>query len=375
MNNLSQIKDYILKKTLENAERASGRLPVATDKDGRFTYGKIEDWRAGFWPGILNYCYLMSGDDRYLEYAESYHTAFVDRLYNKKETLDHDIGFLYIPTEYARYKIKGCSDSLKATIDAADSLLERYNEKGKYIVAWNVWENRGEFGKNNVRRMIIDCMMNLGILFEASELTGDNKYFEAAKNHGLTCMKTIVRPDFTTFHTYLFDMETGKPDKGETWQGHSDSSCWSRGQAWAVAGFTMAYRYTNEKAFLDTAIATADKFISFLDDNYLPAWDFVFRNTGAVPDASASGIAACGLLELSEYVTESKALFYKESAKKLIDSLWNNCILCNDENFEALVNRCTGFYDQDIDVDAGIIYGDYYFVKAIAKLCGAEWII
>lgn len=365
---------FILEKTKANMERFGDKCPRST-VNGKYEFAGINDWRFGFWGGILNYCYELSGRAEFLDGAKRQNEILRGRLYNNPETLDHDIGFLYAPTLLAEYKITGNRDCLKTAKDAADILLKRYNAKGKFIQAWDEWPFEKEFSKNNPRRMIIDCMFNLPLLFEISKETGDGRYAAAAENHADTCSRTIVREDATTFHTYLFNLETGAPDRGETWQGYSDDSCWSRGQAWAVGGFTMAYRYTKNEHFLKTAERTADKFIELLDDNGLPAWDFVFKNQNAVPDASAAAIAACGLLELSEYVGAEKGKFYRSAAENMIDALWTLCSSKDDDACESLITRCTGFFPKASEVDTGIIYGDYYFVKAVVKLAGKKWFV
>lgn len=374
MNNINEVVSFILEKTKKNAQNFGEKAPVSI-VNGKYTFASNSDWRQGFWGGILNYCYILSGKKEYLEYADTQNRILRDRLYNTPQTLDHDIGFLYELTELTYYKLTGDKKSLKTAIDASDILVNRYNPKGKYIQAWDVWTFEPEFAQNNDRRIIIDCMFNLPLLFEVSKLTGDKKYYDVAYNHAETCRKTIVREDGTTFHTYLFDRDTGAPDRGETWQGYADDSCWSRGQSWAVTGFTMAYRYTKNEKFLETATLTADKFISLLEENYLPAWDFIFKGQDVVPDASAAAIAACGLLELAEYVDAKKGEFYKQAAEKMIESLWENCSSKGDDEYEALIKRCTGFFAKNSEVDTGIIYGDYYFVKAVTRLYGKEWIL
>lgn len=375
MSNIKEMVSFILEKTKKNMEKFGENTPVAVIDGRNFRYASIDDWRLGFWGGILNYCYVLSGEEKFLGYADIQEKKLKDKLYNHPQTLDHDIGFLYEPTALTKYYLKGDEESLRIAIDASDVLISRYNPKGKYIKAWNEWPTEPVFSKEHDRRIIIDCMFNLPLLFEISKITGDKKYYEVAYNHAETCRKTIVRKDGTTYHTFLFDRETGAPDKGETWQGYADESCWSRGQAWAVGGFTMAYRYTKDENFLKTAILTADKFIELLDDDFMPAWDFEFRNQGAVPDASASAITACGLLELCEYVDKEKGDFYRETARKLIDTLWEKCASKDDDSYEALIKRCTGFHRVNSEVDTGIIYGDYYFVKAVTRLYGKEWII
>ena len=375
MNKIKEMVDFILDKTDKNMRKFGENTPVAVIEGGKFRYASIDDWRLGFWGGILNYCYVLSNDDKYLEFADIQGDKLKKRLYEHKDTLDHDIGFLYEPTMLAKYYLTGDNESLRVAIDASDALIGRYNPVGKYIKAWNEWPSEPVFSKEHDRRIIIDCMFNLPLLFEISKITGERKYYDVAFNHAESCRKTIVREDGTTYHTFLFNRETGEPDKGETWQGYADESCWSRGQAWAVGGFTMAYRYTKDENFLKTAVLTADKFIELLDDDFMPAWDFEFRNKGAVYDASASAITACGLLELCDYVEKEKGDFYRGTAKKLIETLWEKCASKDDDNYEALIKHCTGFFRVNSEVDTGIIYADYYFVKAVALLYGKEWII
>lgn len=374
MIDCSEMVSFILKKTEDNVKKFGDKCPCSV-VNGKYEFASTNDWRLGFWGGILNYCYELSGEKIFFEGAKRQNEILRDRLYNHPETLDHDIGFLYAPTIFAEYKITGNKECLNTARDAADILIKRYNAKGKFIQAWDEWPFEKDFSKNNPRRMIIDCMFNLPLLFEISKETGDDKYAVVAESHADTCSRTIVREDGTTFHTYLFNPETGEPDRGETWQGYADDSCWSRGQAWAAGGFTMAYRYTKNEQFLKTAIKTSDKFIELLEGNYLPAWDFVFKGRNAALDASAAGIAACGLLELSEYVDKEKGAFYHDAAEKIVNALWTLCSSKNDDDYEALIKRCTGFFAKNSEVDTGIIYGDYYFVKAVVKLAGKKWFV
>lgn len=372
--NLEEVKEFVLQRTLKNIETVQEKAPVSV-REGQAIYASDSDWRLGFWGGILQYCYLLSRDERFLQAYHMQRPRLLKRLYHQKETLDHDIGFIYMPTEYARFKLSADNESRAAVLEAADELLRRFNEKGRFIRAWD-WDDGSEFASHNNGRMIIDCMLNLPLLFEASRLSGDEKYHRAAEQHAETCADTIVRADGTTYHTYRFDVETGAPVCGETWQGASDESCWSRGQSWAVTGFTMAYRYTKNERFLKTAVQTADTFLLLSEENDLPAWDFAVRGQGAPYDASAAAVACCGLLELAGYVGEEKGRLYREWADKLFAALWNECAVKSDDgDYTGIITHATGFYRMNSEIDTHIIYADYYFIKAMARYLDFKWFV
>lgn len=373
MDRINEIKEFILNKTLKNAEKFDDKLPTSTFEN-KYRFVDHCGWVGGFWTGILYYCYLLSDDKKYCEYADKSRHRFLDRLYKTPDTLDHDVGFLYLPSEYFRYKLCGKEESLKVTTDAANEFIKRYNEKGKFLRAWNVWIPGDAFCEANRGRIIIDCMYNLPLLFEASIITGDDTYRTIAEAHAITCMNSIVREDYTTFHSYLFNHETGEKIGGRTCQGLSDSSCWSRGQAWAIGGFAMAYKYTKNEDFLRVAIATADKFIEFNEDDYVPVWDFDLRGTDAPRDTSAGAIAACGMFEIADCLSGDKKHYYKEYAEKIVLSLCNNYTSVDDDEFEALLKHGVGHLPENSAVDEGLIYGDYYFVKAVLRMLGIETI-
>lgn len=373
--NLDEIKDFIIEKTLVTAKKVGDKLPAGT-KDGVYHYKENGGWTGGFWVGLNNYCYLLSGDKKFLEYADCSRHRFIDRLYKDPESLDHDVGFLYIPSEYARFKLRGDSEGLKNTLEAANCLYKRYNSKGKFIQAWNIWTPGEEFSENNRGRIIIDSMYNLPLLFYASEVTGDKKYYEAAFNHAETCMNTIVREDGTTYHTYIIDPDTGMKKFGQTFQGYSDESCWSRGQAWALGGFAMAYRLTGNNAFLETAKKTAKVFIDNLEEDFIPMWDFSLKGKKDMPrDASAASIAASGLLELAALLHGDEKEYFKSSAESIVAGLWNTCAAKNGVKSDGLILHCTGFYKYGAEVDENLIFADYYFAEAVARLMGVEPIL
>lgn len=296
MLKLEEIKTMILKKVMVNGEKFGDIFPTSTE-DGRYRMSEDGAWVAGFWPGLNFLCYELSGNVLYLKNARASRHRIINRLYHNVQTLDHDIGFIFTLSCVADYKLTGNEEARQIALDAAKVLSERFNPKGKFIQAWNVYQEGDPH--ENKGKMIVDCMYNLPLLFWASAESGDDKYKNIAISHADTCAKYIVRPDYTTYHTYNFDPDTGEPKTGKTCQGYSDESCWARGQAWAIGGFCHAFRYTGISKYIDIAQKCADVFINLLEDDFVPKWDFVFskvKGNDEPRDSSAAAIAAAGLL-------------------------------------------------------------------------------
>jgi len=229
-----------------------------------------DQWTAGFWPGQIWLAYLHSGDP-VLKYAgliqsESLRT----RIIGKVEVDHHDMGFLYTPSCTAAWQITGDEHSREAALLAADQMLTRFQPIGGFFQAW------GEMGAADNYRYIIDCLMNLPLLYWATEQTGNEEYAEKAAIHAKTCLAHSFRDDGSTFHTFFMNPETGGPVRGETCQGYADDSSWARGQAWAVYGAAMMYRYTGAQVWLDTFNRVTAYFMERLPDDLVPYWDLIF---------------------------------------------------------------------------------------------------
>lgn len=366
---LKEIENFILTKTRENGEKFKDKLPSST-VGGKYSFLDDGGWVGGFWPGLNYLCYELSGDNKYLDYARNSSSRFTKRLYTNSKSLDHDIGFLYSLTSVADYKMTGSTAAKKIALDAADILAKRFNEKGKYIQAWNSWDTKNP--NNNKDRMIIDTMYNLPILFWAAKETGNENYKRIAVAHADTTAKYIVRDDFSSFHTYYFNPDTGEPREGKTHQGASDDSCWARGEAWAIGGFTYAYKYTGDKKYLTLAENMTKYFINSLEPDYVPMWDFKLSSKEGEPrDTSAAAIAASGMLELSEHVSAENKIYYVDNAKRIINSLYNNYSSKDKPDYEGLLLEATGNKPGNKDINVSLIYGDYYFTEAVARLIKA----
>ena len=233
-------------------------LPEFTDKfqkaysEGNFYQPTPnEDWTTGFWTGEIWLAYEYARE-KMKEEAESLKHAgevqvqsFLERIDNKLGVDHHDMGFLYSPSCVAAYKLTGSRTGREAAIKAADQLITRYHPVGEFIQAWGPMDAPENY------RLIIDCLLNLPLLYWASDETGDDKYREIAEKHIHTAIKNVIREDYSTWHTFFFNMETGEPDHGATCQGYRDGSAWARGQAWGIYGCALAYKYTGRKEYIE----------------------------------------------------------------------------------------------------------------------------
>ncbi|WNR46104.1 glycoside hydrolase family 88 protein [Paenibacillus roseipurpureus] len=365
---METMKQFITKKTKNNGIRFGDRLADHTE-DGVYMFKENGFWTGGFWTGLNWLCYEMTGEEVFMKSARGGGERLRKRVYEAPGTLDHDAGFLYCLSFVADYKLTGNEEAKRTALAAADLLKSRFNEAGKFIQAWNVWVPGEAFSEENRGRIIIDCMYNLPLLFWATEVTGDESYREVATAHAQTCAGTIIRPDYTTFHTYVFDPVNGEPKYGRTFQGYSDDSCWSRGQTWAMGGFTYAYKYTQNPFFLEMARKCTDVFLAKIGGDDVPFWDFDLPSRLGEPrDTSAAAIAAASMLELAAYVPAADSLRYREKAKSIVDTLFHEYSTRHNPQHEGLLEQACSHKPENSQTNCSLIYGDYYFAEAVARL-------
>ncbi|KQO77534.1 glycoside hydrolase family 88 protein [Rhizobium sp. Leaf262] len=328
-----------------------------------------DQWTAGFWPGQIWLAYEHSADKTFRYAAQIQVQSFLHRIENRIETDHHDMGFLYSPSCIAAWKLVGDEDGRKAALLAADQLMERYQPVGQFIQAW------GRKGNANEYRYIIDCLLNLPLLYWASEETGREDYREVALAHARTTLAHSVRSDDSTYHTFYMDPETGAPVRGVTKQGYSDESFWARGQAWGIAGMAFSYRYERLAAYRDTFERLLKFYLDRLPTDLVPYWDLVFSEKDREPrDSSAAAIVACGLLEMADLETPEKAEEYRQLARRIVKSLVdvysvkdpdisNGQLLHGTYSKKTPHNTCRGE-----GVDECVAWGDYYYMEALIRL-------
>ncbi len=311
--------------------------------------------------------YQATGNELYHEIAVE-NEKMLDANLMMAGGLNHDNGFKWLPTSVANYRKTGNEESCNRGMLAADNLAGRFNLAGAFIRAWN---DAGDGKKAGW--VIIDSMMNLPLLYWASETTHDPRYRQIAERHADKVQEYFIRPDGSACHIVEFDPETGAFMKSHGGQGYGEGSAWTRGQAWAVYGFVLSYLHTNRKSYLETAKHTADYFIENIPESGLIPVDFRQPGTCTWEDSSAAAIAACGFLQLAQVLKDKEALKYHREAVRLLKILDKK--RCNwKEEEDNLLEKCTAKYHSDRH-EFAIIYGDYYFIEAIWKLTGQELFI
>ena len=364
------------REAFERALRIIGEvLPEFTEKfpdsnsiQGFYKPTENVEWTTGFWTGVLWLAYEYTKDDKYRKAAEVQVDSFLHRIKEKIDVNHHDMGFLFSLSCVAAYKLTGSENGKKAAVLAADQLASRYRQTGQFLQAWGDVDNPKEY------RLIIDCLLNLPILYWASEVTGDPTYAEKAVNHIHTAMKCVLREDNSTYHTHFIDMETGEPTVGVTHQGNRDGSAWARGQAWGIYGIALSYRYTKEESYKDLFYRVTDYFIEHLPEDLVPYWDFDFDTGSSEPrDSSASAIAICGMLEMIPHLDKEKAEFYKEASDRMLHALIKEC--ANKDTSESNGLLLHGTYARDTQfntcknrgVDECNTWGDYFYMEALMR--------
>lgn len=351
-------------------ERSKEKLPFMT-KDHMhddMAETNIHCWTNGFWPGLMWLMYAGTGKERYMEIARKGEEK-LDKALDIPERLSHDVGFIWKLAAWPDWEFTGNVEAKRRLRKAADHLAGRFNPAGGFLRAWDWGATPGE----KAGWTIIDTMMNLPLLFWASEETQDPRFEEIAVSHMKRVMEQHIRPDGSVKHICVFDPFTGEyirePGQDEACQGFDAGSSWSRGQAWALYGFVLAYIHTGKQEYLDTSKKVAHYFIANVCGDWLPKCDFRSPAEPVYYDSSAGVCAACGLIELARVVPEYEKALYLSSAMSILKAIEANFADWSGET-DYIIDKSSGSYKADHNLH--IIYADYYFAEAIYKLKGFE---
>ncbi len=333
---------------------APTQYPITTTTAGQWKTTTAGGWTSGFFPGVLWLLHDITGDPSWKQQARRWQTALRSQQYNQGT---HDVGFMMFSSFGNDVRITGNPDARRALLQSARSLVSRFNPRVGAIRSWD--------GPPGSFRVIVDNMLNLELLLWASKNGGAPAWRDIAITHARTTARDFFRPDGTTFHVVVYDPITGRVKEKTTAQGFSPTSTWSRGQAWAIHGFTTLYRETRDPVFLTTARRAADAFIARLPSDGIPPWDFdAPKESRKQKDSSAAAIAASGLLELSRLETDAKrSTSYFTQAEKILSTLSSSTYRAPISYASILLhgtpNKPAG------DADTGTIWGDYYFLRAL----------
>jgi unsaturated chondroitin disaccharide hydrolase len=360
---------YCSDKIKSNIPVFKDLYPAPAGVKGVYPLIQNTDWTSAFWPGMLYLAFESAGDEIFSQTGVSLIPGFRERLDRGIETETHDLGFLYILSCVAPWRLFGAAGARETAIKAADLLLLRYHEKAGIIQAWGNLNDPGQRG-----RIIIDCAMNLPLLYWAREETGHPRYREAAARHINTANRCLIRKDWSTYHTYFFDTETGKPIRGNTAQGYSDDSCWSRGQAWGIYGNALSYRYLRDPLLRENARGLARYFLNRLPEDLIAYWDLIFVEGSEERDSSASAIAACGLLELSAALppADPDSRLFRNAALHIAASLVKSYTARDIPGSTGILIHGVYSKPDGKGVDECTLFGDYFYTEALVRIC-REW--
>lgn len=357
----------------EGLKTFTGCFPDSNSVGNFYPASSNREWTTGFWTGEIWLSYERTGDEVFRRAGGVQVDSFLERIEKRVDVDNHDMGFLYTPSCVAAWRLTGNETAKKAALLAADNLMGRFHEKGQFFQAW------GELGTRDNYRLIIDCLLNMPLLFWAGEVSGDMRYREKAMAHIRTAMECVIRPDHSTYHTYFFDPDTGIPLRGVTHQGNRDGSAWSRGQAWGIYGSALSYRAEANPVYMDIFRKVTDYFLEHLPSDLIPYWDFDFDDTSTEPrDSSSAAIAACGMLEMAKYMGAEDAAYYTDMAKRLVKALSDRCAVRTPEESNGILLHGTyarasaGNPCADRGVDECNTWGDYFYMEALTRLV-TDW--
>lgn len=353
------------------------KIPRTINKDGNLITVDIYDWTSGFFPGNLWYMYELTKEEKWKNEAIK-RTEVLDTIQYWEG--NHDVGFIMNCSYGNGLKFGGQKQYEKVIIQSAESLSKRFNTTAKAIKSWN--RNKSWKGKMQYYPVIIDNMMNLELLFEASKLSGNSKYSDIAIQHAETTMKNHYRLNYSSYHVVDYDTITGEVRSKVTAQGFADESSWARGQAWGLYGYTLCYRYTKDIKYLNFAENIAKYIVKNpnLPKDMIPFWDYNIKDSTLKPDwkynpekfkeiprdASAAAVTASALFELAQYSKNKKELL--KAANKILESLTSpKYMVENGLNKYFILDHCVGSIPHNTEIDVPLVYADYYLLEAMYR--------
>ena len=370
---IDSVFEKLDKKLARSAVKSREKIPYTVDKDGNHD-DKTSDphcWINGFWGGLMWLMYEHTKNEDYklsaLRIEEKQDKAFED-----VTGLHHDVGFMWHILSGANYRITGDRAARNRNLLCAMTLASRFKLNGNYIRAWNGISRYSGKDVSNDGWTIIDCMMNLPLLYWASEEIGDDRFKQIAMAHADTAMTHHVRPDGSINHIVTHDLETGEMTGVIGGQGYAPTSCWTRGEGWALYGYMLSYIHTKEQRYLDTAKRLAHYTIAALveSDFAVPA-DFRAPKEPIYYDSTAAALFACGLIEIAKAVSEYEKKTYLTAAFKILKVLDEQFCDWSEDCDAVLMKGTEAYYGGQ---NKAIVYGDYFFTEAILKLRGSEFL-
>lgn len=363
---LADAYSLAIEKVRVNAPRIGVSFPHVAIENGHYNSERPSFWTNGFWPGILWLSYLETKDESLRKIAEDIEKLQDDTMFHF-ENLHHDVGFQWIPMALANYRITGNEESSIRAYKAAILLSSRFNPEGRYLRAWN---DGKDGSRDSSGWAIIDCLMNIPILYWASKEYHDPRFRNIAVAHADTILKYSIREDGSTAHITKFNGNSGEFLGHGGGQGKSPDSSWARGQGWLIYGMALSYRETGDRRYLEAAIKASRNFMSRLPVDLIPYWDLDSDEEDRwVRDSSAAAIAASGMLEIASLMDVEDGSEFRSMAERLLHALTDN-VAVFDDSTEGILRMGTVNYTNRKHINVPIIYGDYFYIEALRKYLG-----
>lgn len=357
--------DKAVNKLEEMGNRHGTDFPSCWAVNSQYRYSVNDNWVGGMYTGCFWLAYLLTGKRSFKEKAEALTDTFRKRIDDRVGVDDHDVGFAFSPSCVAAYKLTGVQNAKRTALDAAEYFYNTsYSKEGKFIIrSWKSWE------RGDGCRTMMDSLMNAPLLYWAAEQTGNGDYRKAAHDHVKTTADYLIRADGSSYHHYQFDPKTAAAVRGLTFQGHRDESCWSRGHAWGVYGFPIAYSYDKCDFMKDVHRDVTYFMLNHLPDDCIPYWDYDFVSGDEPRDSSAGVISVCGMLEMARFLPdgdENKRIF-RSAAAQILEATIDKCTDGIGEYDDGLINHVTAALPQKLGIDQTAVYGDYFYLEALAR--------
>ena len=352
-------------KLEELAKKYGVAFPETRSIEYKYKCAENKNWEAGMYTGCYWLAYEITENEFFRKEAEKHLPTYEERFANKTGLMGHDVGFPYMPSCVAAYKVTGNERARELALEVAKFFKENaYTTKGKYHFI-----KRGR-KEGEPYRTMMDTLMNATLLLWAGQELGDEELTKAGLDQSITTEALLIRGDGSSYHHYMFDAETCAPVRGLTLQGHSDESCWSRGHAWGVYGFPIAYSYTKAD-FLPKVHKDITYFmLNHLPEDLIPYWDYDFTSGDESRDASAGLISVCGMHEMAKLLPDSaeqKSVF-ESAAAQILESVIDKCTapICVKQ-YDGLLHHVTHAKPQGQGIDECAVYGDFFYLEALAR--------
>lgn len=366
---LTELRCKLETKLRAECGRMGNKIPYILNRSNEYEdIDNIFWWTNGFWAGMMWQMYHATGEDLFLE-AARVSGERISRTLEEPEKLDHDVGFMFLHTSVADYRLTDNVIAKERAMRAVSILASRYNEQGGYIQAWN--NNLGVIQAD--RMYIVDCLMNLPLLYWGTRESGNSRFSDIAASHADKTLMCTLRGDGSSNHIIECDPQTGQVISAPAGQGFCENSSWSRGQSWVIYGMALSAKYTGNSKYLTAAKNAAHYFLACTSmTDYIPSADFRAPEEPKIYDVTAGLCAACGMLEIAGQVDDIEKSLYIEGALRLLRAADKHCCSWNPDKDGITFNGSVSYNSQK---NIHIIYGDYFLTEAVLRLTGENFMI